>query len=383
MQQAEGRLSMNFFRLNTGHFRIFGLDILRAIAILFVVFGHSAILLPEKYKSYVRIITLDGVAIFFVLSGFLIGGILIKLLEKEKPTFPVLFNFWTRRWLRTLPIYLLLLTFVILFTYLLKPQRLPDEWYRYYIFTQNLNHPLPTFFGESWSLSIEEWFYLLVPIALFVTLNVFRQSVKKTTISIIILGIIAVITYRYQLFTTSVIKDSTQANLLILRQVLTRLDAIMFGVLGAFMSFYYPSIWKKGNHITFVLVGFILMYLLKIFNDSHISEYSIVYLPAIKAITVLFMLPYFSQLKGKTSFFTKSITFVSLVSYSMYLINRTIVIDICIKYGLHDNLLNKHSFGEFWIVEYFLFWLLTFGISYLLYISIEVPFMKLRDFNKK
>lgn len=374
---------MNFFRLNSGHSRIFGLDILRAIAILFVVFGHSAILLPEKYKSYVRIITLDGVAIFFVLSGFLIGGILIKLLEKEKPTFPVLFNFWSRRWLRTLPIYLLLLTFVILFTYLLKPQRLPEEWYRYYIFIQNFNHPLPTFFGESWSLSIEEWFYLLIPISLFLGLNLFRQTVKKTTFAVIIIGIIAVISYRYFLFINSDIQDTTQANLLILRQVLTRLDAIMFGVLGAFVSYYYPSFWKKGNYLIISLIGFILMYGLKIFNDSHISEYSIVYLPAIKAIIVLLMLPYFSQLKANTSFFTRSVTFVSLVSYSMYLINRTIVIDICIKYGIHDNLLNKHSYNDNWILEYFLFWVLTLGISYLLYIFIEVPFMKLRDVKKK
>ena len=56
--------TMSFFRLNTGHSRIFGLDLLRAIAILYVVFGHSAILVPEAYKDIIRKITLDGVAIF-------------------------------------------------------------------------------------------------------------------------------------------------------------------------------------------------------------------------------------------------------------------------------------------------------------------------------
>ena len=73
---------MRFFSLNTGHSRIFGLDLLRAIAILFVVIGHSSILAPEHIKPIIRLITLDGVAIFFVLSGFLIGGILIRQIEK-------------------------------------------------------------------------------------------------------------------------------------------------------------------------------------------------------------------------------------------------------------------------------------------------------------
>jgi peptidoglycan/LPS O-acetylase OafA/YrhL len=374
---------MSFFRLNAGHSRIFGLDVLRAIAILYVVFGHSAILLPEEYKPIVRTITLDGVAMFFVLSGFLIGGILIKILEKEKPTFPVLLNFWSRRWLRTLPVYLLLLIFVIVYTYMLKPQRLPQEWYRYFFFIQNFNYPLPTFFGESWSLSIEEWFYLLVPSILFLSLIAFRKSVKNTTLGVIILGIIAIISYRYFLYETHTIKDTTEANLLILRQVIPRLDSIMFGVLAAYIAHYYPSLWKKSSSWLTVVLGIIVMYALKYYNDSHISQYSIVYLPVIKSIIVFLMLPFFSQWKRPENMITKSITFISLISYSMYLTNRTIVIDICIKFGLHGNLLHKHTFNENWKFEYFLFWAFTIGLSYLLYITIEMPFMKLRDIKKK
>ena len=122
---------MNFLKINYGHSRVFGLDLLRMFAILFVVFGHSAILVPEEYKDIIRKITLDGVAMFFVLSGFLIGGILIKIVEKEKPTFPVLLNFWSRRWLRTAPIYFIILSFVLIYTFIYKADRVPSDWYRY------------------------------------------------------------------------------------------------------------------------------------------------------------------------------------------------------------------------------------------------------------
>ena len=61
--------------------RIFGLDLLRSIAILLVLFAHGDFILKENITNYNGIIKLDGVDFFFVLSGFFIGGILIKKLN--------------------------------------------------------------------------------------------------------------------------------------------------------------------------------------------------------------------------------------------------------------------------------------------------------------
>jgi len=382
----------SLFRINSGHNRIFGLDVLRALAILFVVFGHSAILVPEKYKSIIRIVTLDGVAIFFVLSGFLIGGILLKILEKDKPNLKTLFNFWLRRWLRTLPVYVILLTFVIAFTYIYKPERLPGDWYKYYLFIQNFNQAIPNFFKESWSLSIEEWFYLLVPSSLFLLLNLFKKSVKATSLVLIIGGIIAIVWYRFHLYESIPVpnrldKEAFSKYLhnvseIITYQVLPRLDAIMFGVLGAFVAQYYPKTWKKASLLIIPLLALPLMYILKYYISHRHDEYSFVMLPVIKSFVVFCTLPYFSQLKSGPKLFSKPITFISLVSYSMYLTNLTIVVHIFIKFGLHDNLRGLHQCTETWKWEYIYFWFVTICLSYLLYVLIEQPFMRLRDLKK-
>jgi len=373
---------MSFFRLNTGHSRIFGLDLLRAIAILYVVFGHSAILVPEAYKDIIRKITLDGVAIFFVLSGFLIGGILIKIVEKEKPTFPVLLNFWSRRWLRTAPIYFVVLTVVLIYTFAFKVERVPTDWYRYFIFIQNFNHKLPLFFAESWSLSIEEWFYLLTPIALFLALRISKATVKTNTLIVLIVGILVTIGYRLYLYRTLQLTEFEELNLQITRQVLPRLDSIMFGVLAAYIAYYFPKVWSKSNIAILPILAFITMYYLKFKNPSNISEYSIVWLPIIKSLIVFISLPYLANWKElRLPRISKAITFISLISYSMYLTNLTIVIHIFIKHVLHGNYLHKHVLPSYWEYEYILFWTVTVVLSYLLYISIEIPFMQLR--NKK
>ena len=91
------------------------------------------------------------------------------------------------------------------------------------------------------------------------------------------------------------------------------------------------------------------------------------------------MLPFLSLWRlNKTNFLSQSIVFISLTSYSIYLVNRTIVIDIIFKYMLHDNLKKKHVLDDYWIWEYLLFWIVTFILSFLMYKLIEKPFLNLR-----
>ena len=156
----------------------------------------------------------------------------------------------------------------------------------------------------------------------------------------------------------------------------------MFGVLAAYIAYYFPKVWSKANFAILPILAFITMYYLKFKNPSNISEYSIVWLPIIKSLIVFISLPYLANWKElRLPRISKAITFISLISYSMYLTNLTIVIHIFIKHVLHGNYLHKHVLPSYWEYEYILFWTVTIVLSYLLYISIEVPFMQLR--NKK
>ena len=85
--------------------RVFGLDFLRAIAISLVLISHISLLLfPTSDNFFLKIIRIFGavgVDLFFVLSGFLIGGILLKHIDLNKTNFKDLLIFWKWRWFRT------------------------------------------------------------------------------------------------------------------------------------------------------------------------------------------------------------------------------------------------------------------------------------------
>ena len=100
--------------MNNTTTRNFGLDLFRALAIILVVLSHGKFLLNgTALENFPFFKMLDGVDLFFVLSGFLIGGIILRTMS-EGWNWRGVAHFWKRRWLRTLPNYyfILLLNFV-------------------------------------------------------------------------------------------------------------------------------------------------------------------------------------------------------------------------------------------------------------------------------
>lgn len=357
-----------------------------------VLLGHSTNVTPNYVKNYVLRFHYDGVAIFFVLSGFLIGGILIKILDKEDPSYKVLLDFWKRRWMRTLPAYFLVLIFLIFYTLIFIPSNFPDTWYQFFFFTQNfLGNTRPNFFSEAWSISVEEWFYLLVPLIWFSFLIFFKTTIKWTMLFISLLMILLVTWYRFHLYYSFNIPNNpnpdqliyikeTLINLRIRYQVIPRLDSIMYGVLGAFFAHYTPKIWNNKLNVFLFFIGLYILYYTKFNIGKTYASFAVIWYPSIISIAIFMMLPFLSNMRKGLGKWTSWITFFSLISYSMYLVNLNVVEFAIIKSTIHgDYSVDKFIPGDYWVLDYMLFWVLTIFISFILYKFIELPFMKMRD----
>ena len=368
---------LNVFKIDFDSNRIYGLDILRAFAILIVVLGHGGRLLSPEIEKNIFLFIPDGVSIFFVLSGFLIGRILIKILENEKPSISKLFKFWSRRWLRTLPVYYIILILLILLSYLFDKEFNIVEVKNFFIFCQNFFKSDYSFFLVSWSLSVEEWFYLLIPLFIFLAINAAKlKGPKEVVFSTIVIIIISTIAYRFYRFTTMDVSTPEIFDIMFRRPVVTRLDGIMFGVAGAYLIYYHYSLFSRNKNMLFV-VGIVLHVFIKIANNLFFANavfYFCNFSFVLEALATLLLLPFLSQLNTGKGILYKVITVVSLISYSMYLLHAEIVQNWMIRF-INIPHLDKVSLL---IVKYFLYWVLTILISILSYKYIEIPFMKLR-----
>lgn len=376
----------NILKLKIDEKRIYGLDILRAFAILFVIIQHGAHLLPDRLKQYNNLFVFDGVSIFFVLSGFLIGGILIKIVEKntsKKINYKELFGFWIRRWFRTLPAYFLVLIILSLLFYFFSESfsllGIGILTHKYFFFSQNLFETHPWFFGEAWSLSVEEWFYLITPLSIFFLIINLRIPSRKSVLLMAFLIMLSATLIRFIKFENIHIVDYDQWDLEFRKEVVTRLDSLMFGILGAYYKFYYPGKWKIKRN-TFLVIGVFLLIAYKyvmpmMFNYK--SLYGSVFSFSLMSVSILFMLPFFSNLKSGKGIFYKSITYISLISYSMYLINYSLVQNWIVNNINWELIFTNNNLLLF--AKYVSYWVFTIGLSLLMYKYYELPFTTLRD----
>ncbi|MEZ2388346.1 acyltransferase family protein [bacterium RCC_150] len=137
------------------------LDGLRAVSVLLVVAYHSSV--PALVALNGRI----GVTIFFVISGFLITTLLLR--EEEEDGRVSLRGFYLRRSFRILPLYYIALGLSTLAVVLGFGDKSTNYWDRLPYFLTYMNELVGSgTFQHSWSLAIEEKFYLIWPALVFV-----------------------------------------------------------------------------------------------------------------------------------------------------------------------------------------------------------------------
>ena len=213
--------------------RNLNLDICRALAIVMILVHHGVQMSPIDSALVRAIANLGqyGVDLFFVLSGWLIGGLYWR--EKFEFGSVDVRRFWVRRWLRTIPAYLLVLAASYLAVYLAR--REPFD-FGYLIFAQNYYTKIP-FFLVSWSLCIEEHFYLVAPLLLipFATFRYRRGAVLLLAVLFFMPAVFRLMTYPGERPDFGFAETATHL----------RFEGLFIGFLGAYVAQACPADFRR------------------------------------------------------------------------------------------------------------------------------------------
>lgn len=230
------------------------LDGVRAAAVLAVIFFHSTWIFPA-FEPYSKGGFL-GVDIFFVLSGFLITSILLAEFDETKSV--GIRNFYTRRFLRLMPAYWAYLGVLYVFAPVLFHRSEVDRLYANDNFLMALIYgtnwhrainggEITGLLSPTWSLAVEEQFYLLWPALLLLML---RHLPRRSIVTLTALGIAASAVSRALRW------DGDQSVDLLYNAFDTRADALLVGCLVGLVFCWrmVPAGWVTAKWARLVLL---------------------------------------------------------------------------------------------------------------------------------
>lgn len=160
---------------------------MRAVAIAWVMLYHAIVMGVMPDGNLVAETGWMGVDLFFALSGFLIGGQLFRPFVRGEPEHIGLF--YARRLFRTLPPYLLIVALYFAVPAFRERAAIEPLW-QFLTFTENLfiDVSVPRAFSHVWSLCVEEQFYLVAPLIVWLMMR--RPALWKavTVCGVIVAG---------------------------------------------------------------------------------------------------------------------------------------------------------------------------------------------------
>ena len=293
------------------------LDLFRGIAGYGVAICHFYYYLYDlnNFQFY----SIFFVEFFFVLSGFVLFPQLKKVYDNRKN----IKIFYFRRWLRTIPPYVVaLVCYSILFS------KFDIDTLKYLFFIQKISENFLEldYFSIAWSLSVEEFFYFIFPIFLII----FN---KKKFIHILILFMILIYILKIMYLITNVNEEFYRVGTFL------RLDAIAFGVL---IRIYLEKIRNNlFNIFSAILIVFTMKYFL--FNLENLSIFKlflfiiliqcfsinmiIIFLNFNKIIANKFLVNFFSLLSKQTySIYLFHLFIIHMFSQSTFLLNSKLIL---------------------------------------------------------
>jgi peptidoglycan/LPS O-acetylase OafA/YrhL len=356
--------------------RLHGLDTLRALAVTLVVLHHYTLFVSNDDHTFGWIgqVGWAGVDLFFALSGYLIGNQIFAAMGTSAGL--SLKSFYARRLLRTLPNYLVVLAIYFLWPAVGEDAPLAPLW-RYLSFTQNLGLTPGTAFSHSWSLAVEEQFYLVLP-ALALLGAGLGLRIRSAWIFIGCV-ILAGMLLRFQLWSTHV--DAHKYGIyfyykLIYYASLCRLDELVAGVALALLRNRHPALWTRltahGNRA--LAAGLVLVCAaFWLFLDNHYGVAATVFgYPLLGLGFGLLILAALSQRSQLANLRVPGAGHLAVWSYAIYLTHRGVG-------EIAAGPLQDLGYGPQTPLAIVSLLALSVFVGWVLYRLVETPFMALRE----
>ena len=319
------------------------LDLLRGISGYGVAICHFyAFLYNNANLEYLSFLFVE---FFFVLSGFVLFPQLLLVLKDKRN----ILRFYMRRWLRTIPLFLICLIMISL----IFNEVFTGNFFKYIFFIQDIK---PNFLSNAyypivWSLSIEEFFYVIFPIIIIFFGQ--KNFINKVFFLFVFLILIKFVTCNY--FDTDYFRTGT----------LLRFDAILVGFI---LRYFYGKIENRFFLVAlFPILLFALFYFQETFlavsQSNYIKILFILFLQFISAVTLIIFINLESLIKSKAI-----IRFSNIISRQTYSVYLTHLIFIYIFTKLQTN--------HFIVLSIYI--IMLFITSSFLYNFIEKPILKKR-----
>lgn len=218
-----------------------GLDTLRALAILMVIPWHARTAIPHPWLEFLGRHGWAGVDLFFVLSGFLIGSQLFRSLKKDGRA--SIAKFYLKRAFRILPAYWVVLALYLCWPAFREVDALDAPW-RFLLFVSNIGIGR-TSFSHAWSLCVEEHFYLLLPLLVWLWA---RARPRKIHPVFLIVAIFAGgLVLRYSIWSVKSSFGAKHWNFYkwLYYPTYCRLDGLTVGVSLALMRPFRATLWSR------------------------------------------------------------------------------------------------------------------------------------------
>lgn len=308
--------------------RYLGLDILRAVAIIFVMIAHATVFFPLVVNTATHMVlpglAFLGVELFFGLSGFLIGSILLA----KKYSLKV---FYLKRFMKILPPYFL----ILLIIFVASGFNDTGNFLAHLSFIHTMFPQMVAYFPVSWSLAIEFWFYLFVPLLLLNHVSKKNVGRQVLFISLTVLAVLCLARVGYVLLVHPMWETGIH------RFVPLRFDTLIFGVVAAIIVRQHARLYDLLTRPLAIFSSFAVIigsmwyfgyhYWTSSIDDAALFQsVGLSIVGSSIMVLILFALKHADKLAHSPAFSwpIKAVSFISTISYSLYLMHLFVFLGI-------------------------------------------------------